>query len=97
VNSDNVPISRVDTTLAPGDVVTILPRFRRLRWRIDHFSPSAQKGVFVAYREAEAQLALHGPFGPGIPVYSTLIDTRGTPRLYASSCNPFFGMKCCVR
>jgi len=26
-------------------------------------------------------------------VYSTLIDTRGTPCLYASSCNPFFGMK----
>ena len=26
-------------------------------------------------------------------MYSTLIDTRGTPRLYASSCNPFFGMK----
>ena len=26
-------------------------------------------------------------------MYSTLIDTRGTPRIYASSCNPFFGMK----
>ena len=26
-------------------------------------------------------------------VYAALIDTRGTPRLYASSCNPFFGMK----
>ena len=26
-------------------------------------------------------------------VYSALIDTRGTPRIYASSCNPFFGMK----
>src|ERR1700720_4953142 len=37
--------------------------------------------------------ALRGRFGPGVPVYSTLIDTRGTPRLYASSCNPFFGMK----
>jgi hypothetical protein len=21
------------------------------------------------------------------------VDTRGTPRVYASSCNPFFGMK----
>ena len=29
----------------------------------------------------------------GVPVYSTLIDTRGTPRIFASSCNPFFGMK----
>src|ERR1022692_3569383 len=28
-----------------------------------------------------------------LPISSTLIDTRGTPRLYASSCNPFFGMK----
>jgi hypothetical protein len=28
-----------------------------------------------------------------VSVYSALIDTRGTPRLYASSCNPFFGMK----
>ena len=26
-------------------------------------------------------------------VYSTLIDTRSSPRLYASSCNAFFGMK----
>jgi photosystem II stability/assembly factor-like uncharacterized protein len=26
-------------------------------------------------------------------VYSTLIDTRGTPSIYASSCNAFFGMK----
>jgi photosystem II stability/assembly factor-like uncharacterized protein len=26
-------------------------------------------------------------------VYSTLIDTRGSPRVYASSCNAFFGMK----
>ena len=26
-------------------------------------------------------------------VYSALTDTRGTPRLFASSCNPFFGMK----
>ena len=29
----------------------------------------------------------------GVAVYSSLIDTRGTPRIYASSCNPFFGMK----
>ncbi len=53
-----------------------------------------RKGVFVAESaKTRRSFALRGPFGPGIPVYSTLIDTRGTPRLYASSCNPFFGMK----
>ncbi len=53
-----------------------------------------RKGVFVAGAATPRRsFALRGPFGPGVPVYSTLIDTRGTPRLYASSCNPFFGMK----
>ncbi len=53
-----------------------------------------KKGVFVAdAAKPRRSFALRGPFGPGIPVYATLIDTRGTPRLYASSCNPFFGMK----
>src|SRR5258708_22129237 len=53
-----------------------------------------KKGVFVAdAAQPRRSFALRGPFGPGVPVYSTLIDTRGTPRLYASSCNPFFGMK----
>ena len=53
-----------------------------------------KKGVFVAdAAKPRRSFSLRGPFGPGIPVYSTLIDTRGTPRLYASSCNPFFGMK----
>jgi hypothetical protein len=53
-----------------------------------------KKGVFVAEApKARRSFTLRGPFGPGVPVYSTLIDTRGTPRLYASSCNPFFGMK----
>src|SRR5258708_19339505 len=53
-----------------------------------------KKGVFVADApKARGTFALRGPFGPGVPVYSTLIDTRGKPRLYASSCNPFFGMK----
>ncbi len=53
-----------------------------------------RKGVFVAdAAKPRRSFALRGPFGPGVPVYSTLIDTRGTPLLYASSCNPFFGMK----
>ena len=43
--------------------------------------------------KSRRSFALRGPYGLGVPVYSTLIDTRGTPRLYASSCNPFFGMK----
>lgn len=53
-----------------------------------------KKGLFVAesprYRRG---FALRGPFGPGVGVNAALIDTRGTPTLYASSCNPFFGMK----
>ena len=36
---------------------------------------------------------LRGPFSPGVAVYSALIDRRGAPKLFASSCNPFFGMK----
>src|SRR6185436_17360019 len=53
-----------------------------------------KKGVFVAEApRSRGKFALRGPFGPGVPVYATLVDTRGTPRLYASSCNPFFGNK----
>src|ERR671938_111504 len=53
-----------------------------------------RKGLFVAEGpKARAHFTLRGPFGSGVAVYSALIDTRGTPRLYASSCNPFFGMK----
>src|SRR5438046_4587544 len=53
-----------------------------------------KKGVFVAdAAKPRGSFALRGPFGPGVGVYATLIDTRGKPRLYASSCNPFFGMK----
>ena len=53
-----------------------------------------RKGVFVAdAAKTRRSFTLRGPFGHGVPVYSTLIDARGTPRLYASSCNPFFGMK----
>ena len=55
-------------------------------------SIGTRKGVFVAEAaKTRKSFALRGPFGPGVPVYATLIDNRGTPRLYASSCNPFFG------
>src|ERR671934_3099132 len=53
-----------------------------------------KKGVFVAESaKTRGRFALRGPFGPGVAVYAALIDTRGAPRLYASSCNAFFGMK----
>ena len=53
-----------------------------------------RKGLFVAEAsKTRGRFALRGPFGPGVAVYSALIDDRGSPRLYASSCNPFFGMK----
>jgi photosystem II stability/assembly factor-like uncharacterized protein len=53
-----------------------------------------KKGLFVAEAaKSRARFTIRGPFGPGVGVYSTLIDTRGTPKLYASCCNPFFGMK----
>ena len=53
-----------------------------------------KKGLFVAEAaKSRARFELRGPFGPGVDVYSALIDTRGTPKIYASSCNPFFGMK----
>jgi photosystem II stability/assembly factor-like uncharacterized protein len=53
-----------------------------------------KKGLFIAEASKRRQgFALRGPFGAGVDVYAALIDTRGTPRLYASSCNPFFGMK----
>src|SRR5262245_20602785 len=52
-----------------------------------------RKGVFVAETaKARRSFTLRGPFGPGIPAYSTLIDQRDGS-IYASSCNPFFGMK----
>src|SRR5512134_1152787 len=53
-----------------------------------------KKGLFVAESaKTRRSFALRGPFSPGVAVYASLIDTRGTPRLYASSCNAFFGMK----
>ena len=53
-----------------------------------------KKGLFVAEApKTRGRFALRGPFGPGVAVYAALIDSRGAPRLYASSCNAFFGMK----
>ena len=53
-----------------------------------------KKGLFVAESgKNRKRFDLRGPFGAGVSVYSSLIDTRGTPRLFASSCNAFFGMK----
>ena len=53
-----------------------------------------KKGLFVAESSKRRRgFNLRGPFGQGVGVYSALIDRRGTPRLFASSCNPFFGMK----
>ena len=53
-----------------------------------------KKGLFVAEApKSRRRFELRGPFGPGVAVYAALIDTRGAPRMYASSCNPFFGMK----
>jgi hypothetical protein len=53
-----------------------------------------KKGLFVAEAaKNRKKFALRGPFGAGVAVYAALADTRGTPRIYASSCNAFFGMK----
>ncbi len=53
-----------------------------------------KKGLFVAEAaKTRGRFRLRGPFGSGVAVYAALIDRRGSPRLYASSCNPFFGMK----
>jgi hypothetical protein len=53
-----------------------------------------KKGLFVAESSKTRRgFTLRGPFSPGVAVYSALIDRRGTARLYASSCNAFFGMK----
>ncbi len=54
-----------------------------------------KKGLFVAEgSKNRRKFELRGPFGAGVAVYSALIDTRGgTPRIFASSCNAFFGMK----
>lgn len=56
-----------------------------------------KKGLFVAESSRSRRgFRLRGPFGSGVSVYSALIDTRDKPRLYASSCNAWFGMKLLV-
>jgi hypothetical protein len=54
-----------------------------------------RKGLFLAEAaKSRGKFTLRGPFGSGVAVYSTLVDTRGSkPVIYASSCNAFFGMK----
>ncbi|HWO56541.1 MAG TPA: exo-alpha-sialidase [bacterium] len=53
-----------------------------------------KKGLFVAEAaKTRRRFELRGPFGPGVSVNAALVDRRGKPRIYASSCNPFFGMK----
>jgi photosystem II stability/assembly factor-like uncharacterized protein len=61
-------------------------------------SIGTKKGLFVATgSKSRKSFSLRGPFGSGVAVYATLIDRRGkTPRLFASSCNAFFGMKILV-
>src|SRR3989441_4654725 len=57
-------------------------------------SIGTKKGVFVAESpKTRRRFALRGPFGAGVAVYTTLLDTRAAPRIFASSCNAFFGMK----
>ena len=56
-----------------------------------------KKGLFVAEAaKTRRRFELRGPFGVGVAVYSAMIDARRAPRVYASSCNPFFGMKVLV-
>ena len=60
-------------------------------------SIGTKKGVFVAESaRTRRKFSLRGPFGDGVGVFTTMIDTRSAPRVYASSCNPFFGMKLLV-
>lgn len=56
-----------------------------------------KKGLFVAESsKSRRRFELRGPFSPGVAVYSAFIDQNGSPKLYASSCNAFFGMKVLV-
>jgi hypothetical protein len=53
-----------------------------------------KKGLFIAESsKTRKKFELRGPFGEGVAVYSAMVDTRGKPRIFASSCHGFFGMK----
>ena len=57
-------------------------------------SIGTKKGLFVAEgTRTRRRFSLRGPFAAGVSVYASLIDARGAPRILASSCNAFFGMK----
>src|SRR5262245_66597329 len=58
-----------------------------------------KKGLFVAEApKNRRRFDLRDPFvfGPGVAVNAALVDPRGTPRIYASNCSAFFGMKVMV-
>ncbi len=56
-----------------------------------------KKGLFIAESSTRrGKFELRGPFGPGVGVNAILLDQRVAPRIYASSCHPFFGMKLLV-
>lgn len=56
-----------------------------------------KKGMFVAEAaKSRDHFTLRGPFGSGVAVYSSLVDARKSPKIFASSCNAFFGMKVLV-
>lgn len=56
-----------------------------------------KKGLFIAEAgKGRGRFSLRGPFGPGVSVYSALVDTRRSARVLASSCHAFFGMKLIV-
>jgi photosystem II stability/assembly factor-like uncharacterized protein len=60
-------------------------------------SIGTKKGVFVAESaQTRNKFSMRGPHGQGVAVYTTMIDARTSPRVYASSCNAFFGMKLLV-
>jgi hypothetical protein len=60
-------------------------------------SIGTKKGLFVAESTFErSTFELRGPFAHGVSVYSTLIDSRRGTKIYASSCNAFYGMKVLV-
>src|ERR1700736_2620881 len=86
---DSIPRSSPETSSRFCPQSQEVDMFERLILSI-----GTRKGLFVAESsKSRRKFELRGPFSPGVGVYSALIDMRGKPRIYASSCNPFFGMK----